>query len=112
VGTASDGGDAVAQAILDRAADDLALAARTVASRLGFLDPGAGPFQVVTSGGLWGGLPRLRARFDAALRDEAPAAQVMAPRESPAAGAVRLALQAAGLIDLDPAGAPGDGVRG
>jgi N-acetylglucosamine kinase len=112
VGTASDGGDAEALAILDRAADELALAARTVASRLGFLEPGAGPFPVVTSGGLWGGLPRLRSRFAAVLRDVVPAAEVMAPRETAAAGAVRLALQAAGLLDLDPDGAPGEGERG
>ena len=40
----------------------------------------------------------------------------MAPRETPAAGAVRLALQAAGLLDLDsdgaPSGQPGEGDRG
>jgi N-acetylglucosamine kinase len=116
VGAASDVGDAVAHGILDRAGAELALAAHSVATRLGFLDPGAGPFQVVTSGGLWEGLPRLRSRFGAALREGAPAAQVMAPRETPAAGAVRLALQAAGLLDLDPAGAPagqpGEGDRG
>ena len=63
---------------------------------------------MVTAGGLWEGLPRLRSRFGAVLREGAPAAQVMAPRETPAAGAVRLALQAAGLLELDPDGAPAD----
>ena len=106
----------MAHGILDRAGDELALAARSVASRLGFLDRGAGPFQVVTAGGLWEGLPRLRSRFGAVLREGAPAAQVMAPRETPAAGAVRLALQAAGLLELDPTArrpaTPGEGDRG
>jgi N-acetylglucosamine kinase-like BadF-type ATPase len=108
VGRASEEEDAVAQAILDRAGDELAMAAHSVASRLGFLEPAGGPFPVVTAGGLWEGLPRLRSRFGAVLRNVAPAAQVLAPRETPVAGAVRLALQAAGLLELDPDSAPGE----
>ena len=86
-----------------------------MATRLGFLDPGAGPFQVVTSGGLWEGL-RACAHASAPSCGKGAGGAGDGPRETPAAGAVRLALQAAGLLDLDPTGAPsgqpGEGERG
>ena len=87
VGAASDEGDAVAHGIWTGQGTSWPWRRTSVATRLGFLDPGAGPFQVVTSGGLWEGL-RACAHASAPPAGRAPAAQVMAPRETPAAGAV------------------------
>jgi N-acetylglucosamine kinase len=94
-------GDAVAEGILTDAAAELALAATTVARVLGFLEPASARFEVVTAGGLWSGLPGLRARFAATVHDEAKGAIVIAPRRSPVEGAVLLARRAAGLVVLD-----------
>ncbi len=94
---AAEEGDEVAGAIVDRAAGELALAATTVIRRLG-LEQAA--FDVVTSGGLWQGSARLCRRFATLVAHAAPHATMTSPRAEPAAGAVLLAREALGLIDL------------
>jgi N-acetylglucosamine kinase-like BadF-type ATPase len=87
---ASETGDAVASAILDRAANELALAARSVADRLR-LRQDAFPF--VLAGGAFRVVPGLVERLRPQLRDLAPGAVAMdLLSEEPALGAVRLAL--------------------
>ena len=86
---ASESGDAVASAILDRAAGELALAARSVAERL-HLRADAFPF--VLAGGVFRVVPSLVDRLGPRLLDIAPVATVDILREEPARGAVRLAL--------------------
>jgi glucosamine kinase len=87
---ASESGDAVASTILDRAASELSLAARSVADRLQ-LRQTAFPF--VLAGGAFRVMPGLVDRLRPRLRDIAPAAVAMdLLREEPALGAVRLAL--------------------
>jgi glucosamine kinase len=87
---ASESGDAVASAILDRAASELSLAARSVADRLQ-LRQQAFPF--VLAGGAFRVMPGLVDRLRPRLHDIAPAAVAMdLLREEPALGAVRLAL--------------------
>jgi len=104
-GAAAATGDAVAGAILEEAAAELALAAATVAGELG-LGSGSGEaapvgFEVVTSGGLWTGLTGLRERFSGGLRRLAPAASVIDPRHTPVQGAALLARGAAGWVGPD-----------
>jgi glucosamine kinase len=90
VQSASESGDAVASAILDRAASELALAARSVADRLQ-LRQRAFPF--VLAGGAFRVVPGLVDRLRPRLRDIAPAAVAMdLLHDEPALGAVRLAL--------------------
>lgn len=82
-------GDAVAQAILDQAVDDLAVAVETVARKLAFGEP----FPLVTAGGLLRPGPfhdALARRITATL----PLAQVRHPAVEPALGAALLALRA------------------
>jgi N-acetylglucosamine kinase len=104
-GAAAATGDAVAVAILDAAAAELAGAAGAVARDLGLLgapgEPVGDGFEVVTSGGLWTGLTGLRERFAADLGRLAPGANVIGPRHSPVEGAVLLARRAAGWGSLE-----------
>jgi glucosamine kinase len=87
---ASESGDAVASAILDRAAAELALAARSVADRLQLRERA---FPFVLAGGGFRVIPGLVERLRPRLRDIAPAALAMdLLSEEPALGAVRLAL--------------------
>jgi N-acetylglucosamine kinase-like BadF-type ATPase len=86
---ASESGDRVASSILDRAAQELALAARSVAERL-HLRTDAFPF--VLAGGVFRVVPSLFDRLRPQLLDIAPGATIDVLREEPALGAVRLAL--------------------
>ncbi len=80
-------GDAVAAGILDEAARELALGARTVARALGL---GADPFPVVLAGGVFKASPSLAAALERQL--ELPRAQLRPLDAEPATGAVALAL--------------------
>jgi N-acetylglucosamine kinase-like BadF-type ATPase len=86
---AAEVGDAIARAIVDEAASELALAVLTVARKLGL---GVEEFPVATSGGVLtpGGLvfEATRSRIAAS----APGARVGPPRYPPEVGAARLAL--------------------
>lgn len=86
---ASESGDAVASAILDRAAMELALAARSVAERL---DLRADTFPFVLAGGVFRVVPSLVDRLRGRLLEIAPNATIDLLHEEPALGAVRLAL--------------------
>jgi N-acetylglucosamine kinase-like BadF-type ATPase len=84
---ASDRGDAVATALLEEAAVELALAARAVAQRLSL---GDGPYRVVLAGGVFKACPSLPGRIEHCLG--LPGAQLTPLRVEPAQGAVALAL--------------------
>jgi N-acetylglucosamine kinase-like BadF-type ATPase len=85
-------GDRVAKDVVDRAADELALGARSVASRLEF---GPGGFPAVLSGGAFQVMPALTAALTERLRADFPRSDVRLLSEEPARGAVHLALTAA-----------------
>ena len=89
---ASDHGDAVAHRILESAADELALGARSVASRL---EMRGDPFICVLAGGVFRVVPWLAKELPRRLAEVAPRSQVQLLEEEPALGAVRLALAAA-----------------
>jgi N-acetylglucosamine kinase-like BadF-type ATPase len=91
VAEAAAGGDAVAGRILADAAEELALAARSVIARL---DLERAPYDVVLSGGTFAALPAL----EAAVREKLarPPARVHRLEEEPAMGAVRLAREELG----------------
>ena len=93
VQTAADEGDAVAVRVLERAADELVLAARSVASRL---EMRGDPFVFVLSGSIFRLVPALREELRTRLVEVAPRAQVHQLEDEPAAGAVWLAIQEAG----------------
>jgi N-acetylglucosamine kinase-like BadF-type ATPase len=82
-------GDAVAASVLADAASELVLAARTVVGRLRLA---ASPYDVVLSGGTFRALRSLEQRVSAALA--APGARVQSLEEEPAAGALKLAIDA------------------
>jgi N-acetylglucosamine kinase-like BadF-type ATPase len=86
---ASDAGDAVATHILEQAGEELALAARSVATRL---EMRGEAFPFVLSGSVFRLVPRLVAEMDRRLRDIAPRSNVRPLQAEPAAGAVALAL--------------------
>jgi N-acetylglucosamine kinase-like BadF-type ATPase len=81
-------GDSVARGILDDAAGELVLAAKSVIARLGL--EGA-PYDVVLSGGTFRALPSLEAAVRTKL--EGGNARVRRLEEEPAVGAVKLALE-------------------
>jgi N-acetylglucosamine kinase-like BadF-type ATPase len=88
VAEAARSGDAVAGRILASAADELALAARSVIARL---DLESAPYDVVLSGGTFAALPGLEESVRGKLAR--PPARVHRLEEEPAVGAVRLALE-------------------
>jgi len=98
VGRAADNGDVVAIAIVNEAADELALSALAVIRGLA-LDQAS--FGVVTAGGAWHVSPRMASRFGEAVCAVAPLAQVGPPREEPVFGALLLARESAGAISLE-----------
>lgn len=87
VGKASASGDAVAGKILADAAQELTLAARSVARQLGF---GSEPFPLVLAGGVLKACPSLPSLIEARL--ELPGALPRRLEAEPALGAVTLAL--------------------
>ena len=82
-------GDAVAGEILELAADELALAAQSVASRLGLRGEA---FPTVLAGGLFAAVPWLEAAVRGRMAEVAPRSSVAPLSVEPAMGAVRLAL--------------------
>jgi N-acetylglucosamine kinase-like BadF-type ATPase len=82
-------GDAVATRILERAADELVLAARSVASRL---EMRGDEFTFFLSGGVFRVVPWLVEELPRRLAEVAPRCQVQVLHEEPAVGAVWLAL--------------------
>lgn len=85
-------GDAVAAEILRSAADELALAARSVVEQLGLRSAAA---RVVLSGGLFKMAPAVASMLAALVADIAPRAITAVLTDEPALGAVRLAVRAA-----------------
>ena len=86
---ASESDDQVATAILDYAADELALAASSVANKLRMQ---AHRFRIVLAGGVFRVVPSLTDRLRTRLEGIAPHAGVELLADEPALGAVRLAL--------------------
>ncbi len=82
-------GDAVAVRILERAADELVLAARSVATRL---EMRGDAFTFYLAGGVFRVVPWLAAELPRRLVEVAPRAQARILLEEPAVGAVWLAL--------------------
>jgi N-acetylglucosamine kinase-like BadF-type ATPase len=89
VQSAADHGDAVAMRILERAAEELVLAARSVATRL---EMRGDPFTFFLAGGVFRVVPRLAAELRPRLVEVAPRSQVELLDQEPALGAVWLAL--------------------
>jgi N-acetylglucosamine kinase-like BadF-type ATPase len=85
----SEEGDAVTRGILERAADELALGVRSVASRL---EMRGDPFVSVLAGGVFRVVPWLAEELARRLEEVAPRCQVRLLEEEPAVGAVELAL--------------------
>jgi N-acetylglucosamine kinase len=86
---AAEQGDAVALRILERAADELVLAARSVATRL---EMRGDAFTFYLAGGVFRVVPWLVDELARRLGEVAPRAQVQTLDEEPAVGAVWLAL--------------------
>ena len=86
---AHDLGDAVATQVLERAAEELTLAAGSVASRL---DMRGDEFPFVLAGGAFRAVPWLVGELGRRLLDVAPKSAVRLLTEEPAAGAVALAI--------------------
>jgi len=89
---ARDAGDAVAAEILNRAAEELTLAAASVAARL---DMRGDEFPFILAGGVFGVAPSLAIDLTRRLPEVAPRSTVRVLREEPAIGAVTLALEEA-----------------
>jgi N-acetylglucosamine kinase-like BadF-type ATPase len=82
-------GDAVARRILERAADELSLGVRSVATRLQMRGD---PFVCVLAGGVFKAIPWLAEELPRRLEEVAPRCQVQVLQDEPAVGAVQLAL--------------------
>lgn len=98
---AADAGDTHAQAIVSRAADELALMVAATCQSLEV--PAAEPIPVSYSGGLFGSGPRFLREFQRALTAARPAHDLRAPLFSPALGAALYAARLHGTpIDMAP----------
>jgi N-acetylglucosamine kinase-like BadF-type ATPase len=86
---AADGGDAVAARVIERAAEELVLAAESVASRL---EMRGDTFSFFLAGGAFRVVPQLVAELERRLVEVAPRSQVERLEIEPAVGAVWLAL--------------------
>ena len=86
---AADEGDPVARRILERAADELVLAAQSVASRL---EMRGDEFSFFLGGGAFRAVPWLASELERRLVEVAPRCSVEQLNQEPAAGAVWLAL--------------------
>jgi N-acetylglucosamine kinase-like BadF-type ATPase len=86
---AAEQGDLVAVRILERAAEELVLAARSVATRL---EMRGDEFTFYLAGGVFGVVPWLADELPRRLEEVAPRAQVQILYDEPAIGAVWLAL--------------------
>jgi N-acetylglucosamine kinase-like BadF-type ATPase len=97
---ARDAGDAVAAQILERAAEELTLAAGSVASRL---EMRGAVFEFILAGGVFRAVPWLVDELKRRLLEVAPRSQIRLLVEEPALGAVSLALEEArGGASLPP----------
>ncbi len=88
---AAEEGDELAGAIVDRAADELGLAAQVAVHSLGMESMS---FSVVMSGGVFRGSPRLRRGLAERIAAFAPRAEPILPRAEPVIGAALMALEA------------------
>jgi N-acetylglucosamine kinase len=86
--------DEVATAILEDAAEELALAVNTVIKGLDMQDE---EFQVAASGSVFRAGKVMMLPFEKCVKSKAPRAEIVSPRFEPAMGAVFLALQEAGV---------------
>ena len=86
---AAEDGDAVATRILERAAEELVLAAQSVAARL---EMRGDAFTFFLAGGVFRVVPWLAEELPRRLAEVAPRCQVQVLHEEPAVGAVWLAL--------------------
>ncbi len=82
-------GDAVATGILERAAEELVIGFRSVATQL---DMRGDAFTCVLAGGVFKAVPWLAGELPGRLAEAAPRCQVLVLDEEPAIGAVKLAL--------------------
>lgn len=90
---ASDEGDAVAQRLVDRQADEVIAYVRACAARLGY----TGSVDIVLGGGiLHARHGRLHGRIERGVREILPEAALLTPRRAPVVGATLLAMEAAG----------------
>jgi N-acetylglucosamine kinase-like BadF-type ATPase len=89
---ARDAGDAVAAQILERAAEELTVAARSVATRL---EMRGDEFQFILAGGVFRAVPWLIEELERRLVEVAPRAEVRPLTQEPALGAVALAIDEA-----------------
>jgi N-acetylglucosamine kinase-like BadF-type ATPase len=89
VEAAAETGDAVAMRILERAADELVLAALSVATRL---EMRGDPFTFYLAGGVFRVVPWLAGELPRRLVEVAPRCQVQLLDDEPAVGAIWLAL--------------------
>jgi len=102
-------GDAVATRILERAAEELVLAARSVAARL---EMRGDAFTFFLAGGVFRVVPWLAEELPRRLAEVAPRCQVQLLHEEPAVGAVWLALaEARGGANVPRYRAPGPSGR-
>ena len=85
---AANANDSVAQGILDKAADELTLAARVVIDKLGFSQP----FNLVLNGGIFSHQPTFVESMRRRLRDLSSHAHVCLPKREPAYGAILMAI--------------------
>jgi N-acetylglucosamine kinase-like BadF-type ATPase len=93
--TAAEEGDPAAEAIMDYAAKELALAAQVVVRALEMEDLA---FSVVLTGGIFAGSRLLRERISDRIGQFAPRAQPMLPKAEPVIGAALIALSHADEI--------------
>jgi N-acetylglucosamine kinase-like BadF-type ATPase len=91
---AAEEGDEQAALIVNEAGMELALAARVVIEALEMVDDA---FEVVLSGGIFKGSPRMVEIIQQELKDVNPRAEVILPRQEPVIGAGLIALEAVGL---------------
>lgn len=104
VANAAEAGDEAARGVLHAAAESLASLAGAVIVRLGLSET---EFALGHVGGVFGRASCFDRRVDERLASQAPRAQLVSPRFSPAVAAARRALRQAGgiLPDTAPAGA-------
>ncbi len=93
VQAAADDGDVVARQILVAGATELVIAARSVATKL---EMRGLQFPLVLAGGIFRGVPTLRAEVMSRVAEVAPRSQPQVLEDEPAVGAVRLAIAEAG----------------
>ena len=87
---AAEKGDKIAQGILNRAAEELAMGAKVVIHKLGMQDD---VFDVVLSGGIFTSSPQMEEQVREIIQSFAPTASIFLPLQEPLIGAGMIALQ-------------------